>query len=904
MADLRTRFVGLTLDCPIVVGSAGITETVERMRRCQENGAAAVVMKSWFQEEISRQSPTPRFAVIHHDVGPDKTFTLFSYEQASEWDLPRYAQEVADAKAKLSIKIIPSINCLDDETWARAAQEMEAAGADAIELNTSCPHGSITFRGGPVENAIFHTVEIVRKAVRIPVVAKISPMLTSPMGVAKQLEAIGADGVTIFNRMTALEIDVQEERPILHGGYAGHGGPWAIQYPLRWISAIRPVLKIDIAGSGGVVGWEDVVKYLLVGANAVQVCSAVVLNGYEVVRELRDGLERFMDARGYARIEDFRGKLNARIVGTHDIDRRKRVRAAKRYEMLAPCKAACPAGVSAQSYVRLVAEGRFEEAVRIVRASNPFQSICGRACYAPCEDACTRTPLGGPIAIRAIKRFVDEWGREHMPLLEQPIAKAPSTGKRVAIVGSGPAGLTAAHDLALAGHAVTVFEALDAPGGMLRVGIPSYRLPKALVDEEIAAIRRLGVEIRTGAALGRDFTLGSLRRSGHDAILVAIGSHRSAPLDVPGKDTEGVVDALELLRRVNGGEAVKVARRVAVVGGGNSALDAARAARRLGADEVYVVYRRTRAEMPAHEREIREAEAEGIRILYLAIPLRVLARGEKVVGLRCAAGYLEPAPEGTLRREGEAPAEPSPLGSAGASPSRVRQARRPSAAVVGAEFTLRVGMVLAAAGQRPDGALLAGQGIPTRSNGTAAADDATGATSLESVFVAGDAAGRPGSIVEAIADGRRAAAAIGRFLAGQPIAPPRREPEPKPVEPRTVLARHIEAPAQPRVSIPEIAPAARLGSFGEVETVLSEAAARQEASRCLACGCGVGCGLCAKVCIYAAVQRVGDKFVVDGEKCDGCGLCAVRCANRAIEMEERETAKPIAGRETIEEQEG
>jgi len=892
VADLRTKFVGLELDCPIVVGSAGITETVERMRRCQENGAAAVVMKSWFEEELSRQSPTPRFAVLHHDVGPDKTFTLFSYEQASEWDLPRYAQEVADAKAKLSIKIIPSINCTSDDGWVAAAQEMEAAGADAIELNTSCPHGSITFRGGPVENAIFHTVEIVRKVARIPIVAKLSPMLTSPMGVAKQLEEIGANGVTIFNRMTALEIDVQEERPIMHGGYAGHGGPWAIQYPLRWISAIRPVLGIDIAGSGGVVSWEDVVKFLLVGANVVQVCSAVVLNGYEVVRELREGLERFMDARGYARIEDFRGKVNARILGTHDIDRRKRFRAAKRYEMLAPCKAACPAGVSAQSYVRLVAEGRFEEAVRVVRASNPFQSICGRACYAPCEDACTRTPLGGPIAIRAIKRFIDEWGRAHMPLLEQPVAKEPPTGQRVAIVGSGPAGLTAAHDLALAGHAVTVFEALPAPGGMLRVGIPSYRLPKALVDEEIEAIRRLGVGIRTGAALGRDFTLGSLRHNGYDAVLVAIGSHRGAPLDVPGENADGVVDALDFLRRVNGGERVKVAKRVAVVGGGNSALDAARSARRLGAEEVYVVYRRTRSEMPAHEREIRDAEAEGIRILYLAIPLRVLARGERVVGLRCAAGYLEPLPEGTLKQELErgtrasgaelwVPRPSSDLG--------VRQGRRPSCAVVGAEFTLRVGMILCAAGQRPDGSLLAEQGLPTRGNGTAMADEATGATSLEGVFVAGDAAGRPGSIIEAIADGRRAAAAIGRFLAGQPLAPPKRETEPKPVEPRTALARHIEAPAQPRVAIPELEPDLRIGSFGEVESVLSEAAARREAGRCLACGCGVGCGVCHKVCIYAAVQQVDDKFIVDGEKCDGCGLCAVRCANRAIEMEERES---------------
>jgi dihydroorotate dehydrogenase subfamily 1 len=857
VADLRTRYVGLELDCPIVVASAGITETVERMRRCQESGAAAVVMKSWFEEEISRRSPTPRFAVLHHDLGREKTFTLLSYEQASEWDLTRYAQEVADAKAQLSIRIIPSINCTTDEGWATAAREMEAAGADAIELNTSCPHGSISFRGKAVEETIFRTVEIVRGAVQIPIIAKLSPMLTSPLGVAQGVEAAGANAVTIFNRMTALEIDVQEERPILHGGYAGHGGPWAIQYPLRWISAIRPELQIDIAGSGGVTTWEDVVKYLLVGANVVQVCTAVVMNGYGILLELREGLERWMDERGYKTLDNFRGKVNDRILGTHDVDRRKRFRAVKRYEALAPCKAACPIGVSAQSYVRLVAEGRFEEAVRIVRASNPFQSICGRVCYAPCEDACTRRPLGGPIAIRALKRFVDEWGRRHMSLLEQPVAKAPPSGKRVAVVGSGPAGLTAAHDLALAGHAVTVFEALDAPGGMLRVGIPDYRLPRHLVEEEIESIRRLGVEIRTGKALGHDFTVASLRGEGYAAVLLAIGAHKSRRLGVPGDDAQGVVDAVEFLRRVNLGQRPEVGERVAVVGGGNTTLDAARCALRLGADVAYVVYRRTRAEMPAHEREIADAEAEGVRILYLSLPVSVVAEGGRVAGLRCAAGYLDP---------------------------KAVAGRRPSYAVAGAEFTLKVDMILCAVGQQPDGQALALQGIALRDDGTVLADPRTCATGVAGVFAAGDAAGRPGSVVEAIADGRRAAAAIERCLAGESLEPPAPVVAPKPLDAKTVFARHVEKPEDPRVIVPEREASVRVHEFAEVELELDEAAARQEAARCLACGCGVGCGLCHKVCIYSAVKQEGDTFAIDAEKCDGCGLCTVRCANNAIEL--------------------
>ncbi len=868
MADLRTRYVGLELDCPIVVASAGITETVERMRRCQDNGAAAVVMKSWFEDELPRHSPTPRFDIIRHDLGPEKSFTLFSYEQASEWDLPRYAQEVADAKAKLSIKIIPSINCVDDDCWARAAQELEAAGADAIELNTSCPHGSITFRGKAVEETIFHTVEVVRKAVRIPIIAKLSPMVTSPLGLAKGVEAAGANAVTIFNRMTALEIDIQEERPIMHGGYAGHGGPWAIQYPLRWISAIRPQLGIDIAGSGGVASWEDLVKYLLVGATVVQTCTAVVMNGYGVLRELRDGLERWMDSRNYKKLSDFRGKALPRILEGPQVDRRKYLRARKRYEVLAPCKAACPIGVSAQSYVRLVADGKMEDAVRVMRASNPFQSICGRVCYAPCEDACTRRPLGGPIAIRAIKRFVDEWGRRHMPLLQQEIATAPATGKRVAIVGSGPAGLTAAHDMALAGHDVTVFEALDVAGGMLRVGIPDYRLPKHLVDEEIAAIERLGVQILTGKALGRDFSLASLRSDGFDAILVAIGAHKGSSLGIPGDDARGVVDAVGFLRQVNLGKRPDVGRRVAVVGGGNTTLDAARCALRLGANEAYVVYRRTRAEMPAHEREIADAEAEGVRILYLSIPHDVVVDDARVAGLRCVAGYLDPTPQA---------------------------GRRPSVAVKGAEFTLDVDMILVAAGQQPDSQVLAAQSLATHHNGTLIADRDSCATYAEGVFAAGDAAGRPGSVVEAIADGRRAASAIHRYLCGEPpvggASLPHEGPEPKPLDAQTSLARHIDKPAEPRVILPEREPSVRVLEFGEVELDLDATSARREAARCLACGCGVGCGLCEKVCIYSAIERKGATFAISAEKCDGCGLCAVRCANHAIELQPIEVQK-------------
>jgi len=323
MPDISAKFAGLSLSSPIIVGSAGITETLDRIRKCQENGAGAVVMKSYFEEEVSRKSPTPRFKVIRHNLGDDSTFTLFSYEQASEWDIRRYAEEVKAAKRELTVKIIPSINCLTEPGWVEAAKAVADAGADAIELNTSCPHGSITFRGGAVEETIYNTVDCVRRAVDLPLIAKISPMLTSPISVAKRLEDIGADAVTIFNRMTGLDIDIEAQSPALHGGYGGHGGPWAIMYPLRWISQIRPQLKIDIAGSGGVTSWEDVVKYLLAGANAVQVVSAVVMEGYGVLRDLVNGLRKYMEGHGYERLEDFSGKAVEKIVGKQGVDREK-----------------------------------------------------------------------------------------------------------------------------------------------------------------------------------------------------------------------------------------------------------------------------------------------------------------------------------------------------------------------------------------------------------------------------------------------------------------------------------------------------------------------------------------------------------------------------------------------------
>jgi dihydroorotate dehydrogenase (fumarate) len=696
VANLTTKFIGLTLKSPIVIASAGITETVERMEKCQQYGAGAIIMKSYFEEVISRRSPTPRFKIIKHNLGRDKTFTLFSYEQASEWDIHRYAQEVSLAKSRLDIKIIPSINCTTDQGWVESAKILESSGADAIELNTSCPHGSITFRGKAVEESIFNSVRLVREAVSTPIIAKISPMLTSPIGVVKELENIGADAVTIFNRMTALEIDIEQEIPVMHGGYAGHGGPWAIQYPLRWISEIRPNVKIGIAGSGGVSNWQDVVKYVLAGANVVQVCTAVIINGYEIVEDLLNGLEGYMDRKGYETVDDFRGKVSTRILGTRDIDRRRKAIAHIDYENhVAPCVSACPAHVPAEAYIRLIAQGKFAEAADAIRSKNPFQSICGYICYHKCEGECTRKLIDQPVAIRALKRFALEWAEKSGHQIVNDIPDSPS-GYKVAIIGGGPAGLASAYDLVKMGHAVTVFESSQSLGGAIRSSIPDSKYPHAMLDREIEYIKSLGVKIEINSALGKDFSLNDLKAMGFGAILLAIGKSVSSEI---------VSD------------------------------------------------------------------------------------------------------------------------------------------------------------------------IKVTDNGIIAVDKHTGATGIEGVFSSGDsihASGR--SLIQAVADGKRSAIYIDRYLKNQPLGS---LPELVPVSKRSVLVRSIEEPESPRVEIRKV---------DGVEQTLTEEEAIREASRCLACGCGVGCGRCYQVCIYSGVDLLDNKYVINDRNCDGCGLCVEICPNEAISM--------------------
>jgi len=468
-----------------------------------------------------------------------------------------------------------------------------------------------------------------------------------------------------------------------------------------------------------------------------------------------------------------------------------------------PCVQECPAHTDCQGYVALIANGRYQEAVRLIKEVLPLPASIGRICPHPCEDACRRGKyVDEPIAIAALKRFVGDFDlAAQNPYQPQP---APASGKRVAIVGSGPAGLSAAYFLALAGHAVTVFEALPEPGGMLRYGIPQYRLPKTVLDAEIASILKLGVKLRTGQALGRDFTLPGLFNQGFHAVLLALGAQKSSSLRVPGEDLPEVLGGTEFLRAVTLGRRVPLGR-VAVVGGGNTAMDAARTALRLGAAEVTVLYRRSRAEMPARASEIEEAEQEGVRFTYLAAPVAVRGANGHVTGLTCQRMRLG-APDASGRQR------PEP--------------------VPGSEFELTVDTVIAAIGQRVD--LEGLSELSTTPRGTLSVDADTCQTSLPGVFAAGDAVTGPDIAIQAVAGGKKAATVINSYLAGR--LTPHREPfAVKRTDLKPEDFAHHEKKA--RVPVPVLPPEIRVKDFREIEQPLTPEAVRAEAERCLACGC-------------------------------------------------------------------
>jgi NADH-quinone oxidoreductase subunit F len=462
----------------------------------------------------------------------------------------------------------------------------------------------------------------------------------------------------------------------------------------------------------------------------------------------------------------------------------------------APCSHACPAGINAAQYVGLIAEGRPGEAVELIRRRNPFVSVCGRVCDAPCEKRCRRSDVDEPIAIRALKRYAfDNAGS--IPGTPPPRV----TGKRdVAIVGSGPAGLSCAYFLALMGRPSTVFEALPIAGGLLATGIPEYRLPRASLQADIDFILSHGVELRTDSRVD---SINQLRADGYKAVFVSTGAPIDRRLGIEGEDLDGVQESLVFLRNHALGQPVKCGKRVAVIGGGNAAVDTARSALRLGAEEVTILYRRTRAEMPAYEEEIKAALEEGIKLVELVAPVRILGENGKVSGIEMIRSEL-----GETDRSG----------------------RRRPVPIEGSEFVVACDTIVPAVGQAPTTELTDGV-VDVAPWGGIRVDVLTGATSAPDVFAGGDCVSGGATVVEAIAEGQKAAVAIDRMLGGAGALPDNAGPiRKKPTEEE--LEQTLD---QPRVAEPELPVDERIGSFNEVLCDLTTEAACGEAARCLRC---------------------------------------------------------------------
>ncbi len=504
----------------------------------------------------------------------------------------------------------------------------------------------------------------------------------------------------------------------------------------------------------------------------------------------------------------------------------------------APCKTACPAHIPVQGYLKLAAQGRYTDALELIKKENPFPAVCGRICNKRCEDACTRGSIDDPIAIDDIKKFIAEKDLEastrFVPKMLNQIGR-PYTEK-IAVIGAGPAGMSCAYYLAVKGYPVTVFEKESVPGGMLTLGIPSFRLEKDVVNAEIDVLKELGVEFRFGVEVGKNMTLDALRADGYKAIYLAVGASKGTPAGCPGDDLKGVFTGVEFLRAVNLGKRPAIGKQVAVIGGGNVAIDVARAAVRRGAD-VTLLYRRSREEMPAADEEVAEAEAEGVKFRFLSAPVEILGEKDKVTAIKVETMALgEPDEKG--RRK--------PVGTG--------------------EFeTLAVSAVISAIGQQIDlCGIDAGSKLQLGKRGTVLVDPATYQTAEPDVFAGGDLVTGPKFAIDAIAAGKEAAVSIHRFVhPGQSQLIGRDHRDYKSLDPATVAVPIESFDNTPRQHAHDGSAEEAKKTFHDLRGVFTEEQMKKETERCLGCGA----------------------VVLNEDQCIGCGICTTKCKFDAIRLE-------------------
>lgn len=556
-----------------------------------------------------------------------------------------------------------------------------------------------------------------------------------------------------------------------------------------------------------------------------------------------------------------------------------------------PCQTNCPVHTDVRGYVTLISQGRFEEAYDLIRETNPFPSVCGRVCQHFCEVNCSRQRIDDKsVSICTLKRSASDYTLRKRG--KQPSAKFYGTLEKVAVIGAGPAGLTAAHDLAKLGYRVTVFESLPVAGGMLVVGIPSYRLPRDIIQSEVDYIRSLGVDIKFNTMVGRDVQIKDLMKE-YNAILIAAGAHKAVKLNIPGEEYEGLIHGATFMKKVNLNEPLNLkGKRVGVVGGGFTAMDVSRSSIRLGASDVYIIYRRTRDEIPVNEKEIIEAEEEGVQFKYLIAPVRILSKdGKNISGMECIKNEL---------------GEPDKSG------------RRKPVPIKGSEFIIDLDIIVPAVSQAPDMSFISdSMGLRMTNWGTIAVDPSTFATNIKGIYACGDFITGTRDVINVIADGHKSAMAIDKFIRGAVSDEETDEIEkvivgyPRKERGYDTIRRHNAK----TISIKD-----RVSSFKEVETGFTGEDAIMEGKRCLQCNhiwtqepdrCFL-CRNCEEVCPMDCLTVVrldelehnrffneGIPHTVQGitpvrinlELCVRCGLCEQVCPVAAITFTSARPAK-------------
>ncbi len=859
---------------PFFVASGPTTRSLKQLMRAEECGWGGASIKLTIGPEpyINRE---PRYGWF-----ADKGIFAFTTEKRLTPD--QGLKLVEEARIHTSeLIIMANITYAGEkgvkEGWGYLAKQFENAGAHIIELNMCCPNMSYNVELsnkheismpktgaslGQNAEAVSHIIRVVKDSVSIPVFVKLTPEGGRIAQVAKACFEVGADAVGgTANRIAIPPFDIYNpgkspfflQHELSLSCFAGEFiKPLALRdvYEIRKLVGSGPI----ITATGGIRNFKDVVQMALMGAHLFGICSETILSGFGFLQDIITDLRTYLSDMGYSSLDDFRGSIVDDLRSAKTVTLSKGYAQVKDRLLSAPCVVACPNYIPAQGYVMAVSKKDFRKAYDLITSSGPLQSICAYACNHPCESACVRKDVDESIKIKEIKRFVMEYGRKNN--WKPRLNLAPEKSEKVAVIGAGPAGLSAAFYLKMAGYGVIIFEKENNPGGLLRSGIPRYRLPLEVIDQEIREIESMGIKIETSKELFKDFSISQLKQQGFKSIILAIGAQKCIPLDVAGEFTNGYYFALEFLNRVYHGEKPDIGKKVVVVGGGFSAVDAARTCKRLGADQVYIAYRRTKDEMPAGPEEVIEAEEEGVKIMYLVSPKEIIVNNNKVIAIRLI-NYV--------------------LGEKDVSNRRI------PIEVEGTEFILKADTVISALGQKIEH--IGDELSEITRNGTVECDPETGKTKLDYIFAAGDAAVGPSDVISAIASGRKSAIAIDKALSGE-NAVLGAIPALSQIERSYVLETKGNAKRKPAKKNYKRKACERIQDFNIYTRTFTEEEAVAEAKRCLNCGCGEGCMLCADLCSSFAISISNDdgKPYINKEECVGCGVCVWRCPNDNLEM--------------------